>query len=157
MCIRDSSCAALAITWDDVVEAASKDDEYKRLVRAVRSSFPPWSRTDEATTQYFGCRNSLYNKDGVILSNDRIVMPRALRKQVLDLRHAGHAGVTSMQARAKGVVFWPGISADIETTRQLCGMCNNTAPSQPQTFTHNSDAPSTPFEQVVADLSLIHI
>ena len=117
----------------------------------MQSFFPTWLRTDEATAQYYGSRHSLYNKDGVIMSNDRIVMPRSLRKQVLQLLHAGHQGVTSMQARARGVVFWPGISSDIDTTRQLCSTCNRIAPSQPQTFMRNSAAPSTPFEQIVAN------
>ena len=46
------SCAALAISWNDVVDAAARDDDYQRLVEAVLSSFPPWSRSDEATAQF---------------------------------------------------------------------------------------------------------
>ena len=56
-----------------------------------------------------------------------------------------------MGARARNLVYWPGLSTDIETTRQLWQTCNRIAPSQPQTFTRNSAAPSIPFEQIVAD------
>ena len=132
------SCAALAITWEEVVDTASRDEEYQRLVRAVQTSFPAWSRNDDATAQFFGERHSLYNKDGVIMSNDRIVMPRPLRKRVLQLLHGGHQGVVSMKNRARGIVHWPGLSTDIDATRDLCSTCNRIAPSQPQTFTSNS-------------------
>ena len=56
-----------------------------------------------------------------------------------------------MKNRARGIVHWPGLSADIDATRDLCSTCNRIAPSQPQTFTSNSASPSTPFEQIVAD------
>ena len=52
------SCAALAITWEEVVDTASRDEEYQRLVRAVQASFPAWSRNDDATAQFFGERRS---------------------------------------------------------------------------------------------------
>ena len=78
-------------------------------------------------------------------------MPRPLRKRVLQLLHGGHQGVVSMKNRARGIVHWPGLSTDIDATRDLCSTCNRIAPSQPQTFTSNSASPSTPFEQIVAD------
>ena len=63
------SCAAIAISWEEVVDTAIRDEDYQRLVKAVESSFPHWARNDEATAQYHGERHSLYNKDGVIMSN----------------------------------------------------------------------------------------
>ena len=120
-------------------------------MEAVESSFPHWARNDKATAQFHGKRHLLYNKDGVIMSNDRIFIPRSLRKRVLQLLHGAHHGVTSMGAWARNLIYWPGLSADIETTRQLCQTCNRIAPSQPQTSTLNSTAPSTPIEQIVAD------
>ena len=125
------------------------DEEYQRHVEAVESSFPHWARNDKATAQFHGKRHLLYNR--VIMSNDRIVIPRSLRKRVLQLLHGAHHGVTSMGAQARNLVYWPGLSVDIETTRQLCQTCNRIAPSQPQTFTLNLTAPSTPIEQIVAD------
>ena len=52
---------------------------------------------------------------------------------------------------AEGLVFWPGISKDIDTTRATCGECNRVAPSQAQQRTPNSAPPKTPFQQLAAD------
>ena len=77
-------------------------------MEAVESSFPHWARNDKATAQFHGKRHLLYNKDGVIMSNDRIFIPRSLRKRVLQLLHGAHHGVTSMGAWVRNLVYWSG-------------------------------------------------
>ncbi|KAK3875648.1 hypothetical protein Pcinc_019502 [Petrolisthes cinctipes] len=47
----------------------------------------------------------------------RIVIPRALRNEVLRALHAAHQGTSLMQGRALGAVFWPSITKEIESTR----------------------------------------
>ena len=56
-----------------------------------------------------------------------------------------------MGARAQNIVFWPGITADIEQARLACRDCIATAPSQPRLPPATFNPPSTPFEAIVAD------
>ena len=49
-------------------------------MEAVESSYPHWARKDEATAQFHRKRHLLYNKDGVIMSNNRIFIPRSGRE-----------------------------------------------------------------------------
>ena len=56
-----------------------------------------------------------------------------------------------MSARARTLVFWPGISTDIQQTRNRCVSCNRNAPSQPPLPATEPITPSTPFEMVFAD------
>ena len=56
-----------------------------------------------------------------------------------------------MLLRAKRVVFWPGMVADIERVRQSCGSCNEITPSNPQVPAPQSTPPSTPFKSISAD------
>ena len=64
--------------------------------------------------------------------DDRIVVPPSLREKVLNTFHAAHQGVSTMESRARELVFWPGMTKDFDRIRASCGECIANAPSQPK-------------------------
>ena len=96
-------------------------------------------------------KNSFYIKDGVILYKDRAIIPSSLRSTILKTLHSAHQGVLAMGSRARAIVFWPGISQDIEKIRDDCVVCNRHAPSQANLPSSFTSPPTTPFEQIYAD------
>ena len=56
-----------------------------------------------------------------------------------------------MEARARSIIFWPGITNDIKATREACTECCHNAPSQPTMPAISPIVPLTPFEAVAAD------
>lgn len=56
-----------------------------------------------------------------------------------------------MEQRARMIVYWPGMTKDIQATRENCADCNRNAPSQVPPPPMPSSPPSTPFEAVLAD------
>ena len=94
---------------------------------------------------------SIYTQDGVLLFDDRVVVPRSLHERVLRHLHAAHQGTSAMEQHARGIVYWPWMSNDIRATRESCADCNRNAPSQAATPPLPSSPPSTPFEAVFAD------
>ncbi|XP_014678917.1 PREDICTED: uncharacterized protein LOC106818759 [Priapulus caudatus] len=59
--------------------------------------------------------------------------------------------MSSMELRARAMIFWPGITADIHKIRAECHECNKNAPSQAPLPSTQATPPSTPFEAVFAD------
>ena len=49
--------------------------------------------------QYWNVRHSLNAVDGMVLYNDRVVIPRSLREQVMQSFHSVHQGVTCITSR----------------------------------------------------------
>ena len=86
---------------------------------------------------------ALYLSDGVILYKDRVVIPVSLQYWVLNKLHLGHQRVTSMHNCAQQIVFWSGITQDIESIRADCQSCNLNSPSQPSLPQEASDPPTT--------------
>ena len=82
---------------------------------------------------------------------DRVVVPSSLRRTILNNLHAAHQGVSSMQLRAQSIIFWPGMTLDIQEVRSKCRECNRNAPSQAPLPSEPASPPSTPFEQIFAD------
>ena len=56
-----------------------------------------------------------------------------------------------MGLRARSIVFWPGMTHDIERRRQSCLECVKNAPTQPSLPPVQATPPSTPLEQIYAD------
>ena len=78
-------------------------------------------------------------------------MPPSLRRKVLDSLHAAHQGKSAMEQRARSIIYWPGMTADISAMRDACSDCNRNAPSHASLPSTPAASPSTPFEAIFAD------
>ena len=56
----------------------------------------------------------MYVSGEVILYKDRVVVSLSLRPRILNKLHSAHQDVTLMHAGAQQILFWPGITQDIE-------------------------------------------
>jgi hypothetical protein len=75
----------------------------------------------------------------------------SLRKEVTDLLHQGHQGITAMTGHAEQTVYWPGYNEDIIQRRLACTGCDEVAPSQPAAPPTALPIPEYPFQMVGAD------
>ena len=121
------------------------------ILEYIHHGFPEECPQHALVKSLWRYRDSLYESDGVILYNDRVVIPPNLRKQVLAHFHSAHQGVSSMELRARTLVFWPGMTTDFDQIRAACEDCSVNAPSQPKLPPALFNPPSTPFEEIVAD------
>ena len=147
-----NSLSINSVTWDKVKIATTSDSNMYQLVTMIEHGVPE-SRDDfpETIREYFKLKEDLYTIDGVILYKDRVVVPPALRQDILSALHAAHQGVTSMISRAEASVFWPGITRDITATRTECNTCNRNAPSNPNAPPTPLVYPDYPFQYMCAD------
>ena len=139
----------VAISWECLATETRKDQILSTLYNALTND-EDWTEIQsiEEYSKYF---ESLYISEGVILYKDRVVIPHSLRKAIMESLHAAHQGISSMELRAQSIVFWPGMTKDIQQTRAKCTDCNTNAPSQAQLPSNPASPPSTPFEKVFAD------
>ena len=134
--------------------AATSDPIYQELVETVKIGFPDdRAKMTEAIRPYYQMRNELSELQGlVVLQSRRIVVPTALRKEVLKRLHASHQGVDRTQRRARETVYWPGITSDISNTVSSCGPCAERLPSNPKETMRTDKRPERAFEQTATDL-----
>ena len=145
-----------AVTWGKVRDATMHDTDLQLLARFIQSGFPP-SRDSvpEPLQQYWQYRDKLSWTDDVILMDGRVVVPPALRQDVLRALHAAHQGTSRMSSRAQSTVFWPGITKDLETTRDRCHECWQMSPSQPRMPPTCPLVPIRPFQAIAADFCVV--
>ena len=149
--VRQNTRDQLTLNWDEIARHTASDAALNDLLSAIQSNFDVNLPPEGGIRQYLPYRDGFYISDGVILYNDRVVIPPQLRYQVLRTLHAAHQGVSAMERRARATVFWPGMTQDIHNIRDSCAHCNRNAPSQAATPPLPSHPPTTPFEKIFAD------
>ena len=87
----------------------------------------------------------------MVLYKDRIVIPKTLRTKIIENLHSAHQGVSGMYSRAQSIIFWPGMAAELDKTRNMCRSCNRNAPSQAKLPPIASEVPNVPFQMIFAD------
>ena len=68
------------------------------------------------------------------MKDDRVIIPSALRLDVLDKIHTGHQGIQKYRERAKSGVWWPNLSKQIEDLVRECPTCIKTKTNRADYF-----------------------
>lgn len=90
-----------------------KDEMLMLMNDYLRKGWP--TRLFEKKIQtYFELRDSLNVENGCLTVNDRVVIPKSLRNQALQLLYLNHKGDDKMKRVAREVMFWEGINTDID-------------------------------------------
>ena len=140
------------ISWKKLRNHVGSDNKLKMLCDQICSGFTPVKKLLRMELmEYWQHRNVLTQVDGVPLYKTRVIIPKSLRAEILEVLHSAHQGVTGMLERAQSSVWWPGITPQIHELRNKCKNCNENAPSQPSAPPVPLENPEYPFQQVVAD------
>lgn len=94
--------------------------------------------------------------EGLLLRQNRIVIPQALRKEMLRRLHEGHLGAEKCKRRARTAIYWPGINADIDRMVSTCDTCLSHRAKQQKEPMIITDTPSEPWQKIGTDLFVLN-
>lgn len=80
------------------------------------------------TLPYLDQRDTLSYVDGIIMKGEAIVIPGEIRNSIKSRLHSAQLGYHSMLRRARGTVFWPGMSAEVKQLVDACEICQEMKP-----------------------------
>ena len=146
--INHDTTKITSIPWDTLATETQNDSILAELCLAIMEEF---QGSYKGLSQFLRYKDSLFIQNGVVIYQDRAVIPKSLRPVVLDSLHAAHQGISAMQMRAQAFFFWPGMTSDISEKRNQCQHCNTNAPSPAATHSQPAEPPSCPFEHIFAD------
>ena len=95
--------------------------------------------------------SSLSVVDDCLINGNRVVIPEAMRKQILDILHLGHFGMQKMKQLAQSAVYWPHIDSQIEDTCRCCTACAEHQNRPPQPDNHPWMMPEKPWSRIHID------
>lgn len=105
----------------DATNADCPLTQVKQLLRSDERS--PKSPVDPEARSIWNQRDKLYEGDDMSFYEDRIIVPKSMRKTILEKFHESHLGIVKTKERARQIVYWPGMSRDIEEHILGCKVC----------------------------------
>ncbi|XP_018497541.1 uncharacterized protein K02A2.6-like [Galendromus occidentalis] len=137
----------------DYVSATQDDRQLKILMQTCLDGWPgDKKQVPQIVREYWPYRDEMHVENGLVMRSNRIVIPAALRSEVLRQLHQPHTGVNKMRLRARTAVYWPAIDADIEATVAKCQLCQRDRPANPREPMCSTATPPRPWYTVYMDL-----
>lgn len=131
----------------------STERELKELYDTILKGWPEHrEQTLTAVRPYWDSRDQLSVSDGIIFKGMRIVVPPSLRPRMLEIIHESHLGIVKCKQRAREVLYWPAMNAEVEAVVAACPRCAeypNKLPPEPLSPT---PTPDLQFIEVATDL-----
>ena len=81
---------------------------------------------------YFNQRDEMTVQNGLIFRGKRVVIPKKIREVMKQKIHSSHMGTEACLTRARGCIFWPGMSAEIKQLVESCETCRQYDCTQPK-------------------------
>lgn len=108
---------------------------------------------DDKVKLYFNLQDQITVEDDLVYLNFKLIIPIEFRKDMLKLLHESHFGITKTKARASQVIYWPGMSKDIEEMISRCTICEKYSNSNIKEPLISHDIPKIPFVKIASDIS----
>ena len=87
-----------------------------------------------------------------MLYGDRIIIPLNMRNKILEILHSSHMGIVKTKARANEIVYWPGMSSQIERLIASCKTSNTYRNSNQRETLIPHEVPPQAWEKLGMDI-----
>ena len=136
-----------------LMKATDDNPTLRKIISYIMDGWPRHSSTvGEDAAPYHSMKAELSVSNGLVIYRDRIVIPPAIRTDILERLHESHQGLTKCQARAQSCVWWPGITRDFTELVNNCMECREKRPTQRSEPLMPSELPERPWQSLAADL-----
>ena len=133
------------------------DPELQAVLTMVRNGWPDTKQQIPLKARpSWTFRDEVATADGLLFKGTCLIAPKVMRPEMLRQIHKGHLGIAKCRQRAREVLFWPGISVDVEQMVTNCSVCADFAKKQPTEPLRSTVPPSFPWQKIGTDLFEFH-
>jgi len=128
------------------------DATLQQVMTYVKHGWPEYIAQLPGPLQpYWKARGEMTIHNNLLLKDSRIVMPTAMRVDILDKIHAAHQGISKCRERAKNSVWWPGLSKELEDLVRSCPVCNKLQVNRAEPLI-TTPLPERPWQKLAMDM-----
>ena len=118
-----SSIPATTPKIQQIRELTAEDKILSRTMKYVMEGWPSIQEAPPDLREMYSVWNCLTVIEELLFYNTRVVIPQALRPEMLIKLHTGHMGVTKTLLRAQQSMWYPRITVDIKNMIRQCNHC----------------------------------
>lgn len=136
----------------DQIKVEQENDEIcKKLREYYLHGWPQKNKVSKEMLPYYQYRFEISHSQGFLLRGARLIIPKLLQSKCLDLIHQGHLGIVKCRSRAKGSIWWLGLSSQIENLIRNCPTCVENRTNAVEPFIRDS-FPERAWQKIALDL-----
>ena len=161
-------CSSITDTYEDEAEHHVNMIVNGSMPKSVkRSQLAQASRNDEriqnAITMLKGekCRTDpvfekiksdlTVTKDGLLLKNEKVVIPKSLQKVMVRIAHQGHQGIVKTKKLARRHIWFPRMDQLLENAVRDCNQCRANTKSSKLNPVKSTEMPLGPWRKLALD------
>lgn len=111
-----------------------------------------WSKNESVQLkEYFKIKNNFGIENGILLFNDRVIVPEKLKEEIVKLFHDNHNGLVRMKMAARKLVWWKNMDKDFHNFITLCQICQSRQIIPKEVVTTKWPKSLRPFERIHID------
>jgi len=134
-------------------KCTSQDLVLETLKITVPSGWP--ERREECQVpvrDYWNYREEIPIHSGILFKSQCVIVPKAMRPEMLSRIYSSHQGVASCLRKAKDIVFCPGMNSEIKALVKRCSTCAEFQARNASQPIQSHKIPTFPWSKVATDL-----
>ena len=139
--------------YEEFQKETKIDPELQAVLAMVKNGWPDTKgQVPIEARPYWTFRDEVAIAEELLFKGTRLIVPKFLRPEMLSQIHKSHLGIFKCRQRAREVLFWPGMSVEIEQMVTNCSVCPDYAKKQPSKPLKPSVPPSLPWKKIGTEL-----
>ncbi|XP_060810750.1 uncharacterized protein K02A2.6-like [Amyelois transitella] len=131
----------------------TRDLGLKEVLNCIKYGWPDHKcKLQNNIREFWSMKDELFEVDDVIFKDNLVLIPKSLRRIMLNIVHEGHLGIDRCKRRARQVMFWPNMSSDIENYVKQCRVCQESLNAPAREPLISIDIPELPWNKVGSDI-----
>ena len=141
----------------ELQQKTASDEVLQMLRETVQKGWPSEkARLPNCLHPYWSFRDEISCLDGLLYKGPKLIIPKSMQSEMLDIIHQSHLGIVKCKSRAREVLYWPGMSSQIEEKVANCAVCAEIQNSNPKEPLVTVDIPDRPWAKVATDLFVLN-
>nr|CAH7767552.1 unnamed protein product [Callosobruchus chinensis] len=130
----------------------SKDKTLMKIHEFYYNGWPEQSKVSANCKSFYPLRNSIYVEAGIVIVDEKVVVPVSVRMEMIKLLHKGHIGVCKTINKARQLFYWPNLSNDVIAYIKKCRTCEKYMPSNFKEPLLPHSVPKYRFSKIATDI-----
>nr|XP_040567953.1 uncharacterized protein K02A2.6-like [Lepeophtheirus salmonis] len=136
---------------EESIHHQQEDEVCRQIMIYASEGWPDKHLVKGLVGLYYAYRAEMTVVGGLLMMGTRVVIPSAMKLDVLDRIHEGHQGIVKCKALARNTVWWPEFMKNIEELIENCRRCQANRKNHPEPLMPTK-LPQRPWQYIATDV-----
>ena len=137
--------------WQQLNHASENDNVCQQLRATIQNGWP----VPECALPYYDSRDELTIQGNLIFKGQLLVVPAAVRTELMSVAHSSHIGIVGCLRRMRECLYWPRMTTKVKDYISKCEVCLSYRSAPPREPLRQHDFVPRPWSKIGADLCQI--